>query len=489
MKMQSPAIRVALTVIVPRNLAALLAGLLGLVLAGCVHAPLNQMLTEDAVPHQIGIVPRPAESPNDGVAVVLFFSGGGTRAAAFSYGVLKELSQTMLPGSPPRRLLDDVEGIGAVSGGSFTAAYYCLYHDRIFQDFESRFLKKNVERALALRVLNPIAWRKLMSPYFGRSDLAAEYYDNNLFDGAKFGDLAKTGGRPFLAINATDMATGEHFVFSCPRFGLIASDINQFSIARAVAASSAVPLVLTPVTIKNYAGLPGAAQPHFLPRTAGDDSQVSHREAQVLSILNSYSDSKTKPYLHLVDGGMADNLGLQSLIDDTVAAGGASRLMELSGMQLPKRLVIIEVNSAASRGEEWNRREAVPGPLTSILALGDRSGERADYQTIEAFRDALESWKKAEMAAQRAAGDAPDYYFIQVDFNAIANASERSYFLNLMTTFTLPNSTVDRLVAAGGKILGLESGTLSPRMIGSSCRCCRPARATTASSAPARGIE
>jgi NTE family protein len=435
------------------GISALIAGLVCLVLAGCVHAPLNQMLTEEAVPNQIKIVPRPTELPSDGTAVALFFSGGGTRAAAFSYGVLKELSQTMVPGSPPRRLLDDVEVVGAVSGGSFTAAYYCLYHDRIFQDFESRFLKKNVERALAMRALNPVAWPRLMSPYYGRSDLAAEYYDKHLFGGARFGDLAKTGGRPYLAINATDMATGEHFVFSHPRFGLIASDINDFPIARAVAASSAVPLILTPMTIKNYAGLPGAAKPHFVPRTPEDGSRISPHEAQVLSILNSYADSKNKPYIHLVDGGLADNLGMQSLIDDTIAVGGASRLLELGGMQRPKRLVIIVVNSAASRGEEWNRREAVPGPLTSILALGDRSGERANQQTIKAFRDGLESWKKSERDARAVTGDSPDYYFIQVDFNAIANPSERSFFRNLMTTFTLPDTTIDRLVAAGGTIL------------------------------------
>jgi NTE family protein len=432
------------------------AAALGLLLTACVHAPLNRMLTEEAVPKQIGIVPRPTQPASDGVAVALFFSGGGTRAAAFSYGVLKELSQTTLPASdsqPPRRLLDDVEAVAAVSGGSFTAAYYCLYHDRIFEDFESRFLKRNVERALALEVLNPLMWPKLMSPYFGRSDMAAEYYDRILFNGAKFGDLAKAGGRPYLAINATDMATGEHFVFSHPRFALIASEINEFSIARAVAASSAVPLLLTPVTIKNYAGMPGAAQPRIVPRTLRDETQVSHREAEILRILHSYSDSTNKPYVHLVDGGLADNLGMQSLIDDTVAVGGTSKWIELGRLQRPKRLVVIVVNSAASRGEEWNRREAVPGTVTSILALGDRSGERANYQTMEAFRETLESWKKAERNSGSVRGDAPDYYFIQVGFDAIANASERSFFLNLMTTFNLPDSTVDRLVTAGGKIL------------------------------------
>ncbi len=431
-------------------------GAFGLILASCVHAPLNKMLTADAAPAQVGIVPRPAQPASDGVFVVLFFSGGGTRAAAFSYGVLKELSLTALPASgdvPPRRLLDDVEVVGAVSGGSFTAAYYCLYHDRIFQDFESRFLKRDVQRALAVRALNPLVWPKLMSPYYGRSDLAAEYYDKHLFDGATFGDLAKSGGRPYLAINATDLATGEHFVFSSPRFGLIASDINQFHIARAVAASSAVPLVLTPVTIKNYAGMAGAARPRFVPRAASDDARLSHHDAQVLRILNSYADSTKRPFIHLVDGGMADNLGMQSLIDDVIAAGGPSKFMELSGISRPSKLVIIVVNSAASRGEEWNRREAVPGMLTTALAIGDRSGERADYQTMELFRDALESWKKSQRRTGKAAADSPDYYFIQVGFDEVANESDRSFFRSLMTTFWLPDKTVDRLVNAGGKVL------------------------------------
>jgi NTE family protein len=435
------------------TVGALIASTVSLLLAGCVHAPLNKMLTEEAVSAQIGIVPRLAEPSDDGLAVALFFSGGGTRAAAFSYGVLKELSQTTRPGPTPGRLLDDVEVIGAVSGGSFTAAYYCLYHDRIFQDFESRFLKRNVERALALRVANPVAWPKLGSRYYGRSDLAAEYYDQLLFDGAKFGDLAKTGGRPYLAINATDMATGQHFVFSHPRFALIGSNINEFPIARAVAASSAVPLVLTPMTIKNYVGTPGAAKPRILPRIAGDDRAVSRYDAETLRILHSYADATNRPYIHLVDGGLADNLGMQSLIDDMVAVGGASRLMELNGLQRTKRLAVIVVNSAASRGEEWNRREAVPGMLTSILALGDRSGERANHQTMEAFRHALESWKKSKREAGQTPDDSADYYFIHVGFDALADASERSYFRSLLTTFTLPDSTVDRLVAAGGSIL------------------------------------
>ncbi|MDB6115532.1 MAG: hypothetical protein JWQ62_2477, partial [Lacunisphaera sp.] len=289
-------------------------------------------------------------------------------------------------------------------------------------------------------------------PYYGRSDLAAEYYDSHIFSGAKFGDLIKAGGRPYLAINSTDMATGEHFIFNDTRFGLISSDLNDYPIARAVAASSAIPLVLTPLTVKNYAGAPGAAKSDF-PIRQPDADQLSYRDRQVLGILHSYADAENRPYIHLVDGGFADNLGLESFLDDAIAVGGISKLLARGVTRQPKRLVAIVVNAAAHRGDEWNKREAVPGILTSILALGDQSGVRANYQVMEDFREALEGWKKGERERQTPSDSPPDYYLIHVGFEAVRDKDDRSFFLSLLTTFNLPNATVDRLTAAAGEIL------------------------------------
>ena len=107
---------------------------------------------------------------------MLAFSGGGTRAAALSYGVLEELAKTEV-GSPSHehRLLDDVKMVSAVSGGSITAAYYTLYGDRIFSDYESRFLKRHDQTWLLLRLLAPWNLARVASPKYGASDLAAEY--------------------------------------------------------------------------------------------------------------------------------------------------------------------------------------------------------------------------------------------------------------------------------------------------------------------------
>jgi NTE family protein len=149
---------------------------------GCAHYPVNQPLKQ--VDLQGGYRGRYMETSGNSENLLLYltFSGGGTRAAALSYGVLEELKKTeVVIDGTKRRLLDEVDGISSVSGGSFTAGYYGLFGDRIFEDFESKFLKKNIQGALAARtLLNPINWFRLSSDTFDRSDLAAEYYDEHV---------------------------------------------------------------------------------------------------------------------------------------------------------------------------------------------------------------------------------------------------------------------------------------------------------------------
>jgi NTE family protein len=195
----------------------------------------------------------PGNSEN--LLLYLTFSGGGTRAAALSYGVLEELRKTeVVIDGKNRRLLDEVDAISSVSGGSFTAGYFGLFGDRIFEDFETKFLKKNIQGALAVRTLfNPINWFRLSSSTFDRSDLAAEYYDEHVFEGRTFGDIAARKG-PMIMMNASDMTHGLRVGFNQDGFDVICSDLSRFPVARAAAASSAVPMLLSPISMRNYAG-------------------------------------------------------------------------------------------------------------------------------------------------------------------------------------------------------------------------------------------
>jgi len=156
-----------------------IAGLLAITaLGGCASRPINERIAQ--VDPQTGYRPYlliPKRANNDPRTLfVLSFSGGGTRAAAFSYGVLEELRRTeFFVGGQRRRLIDEVDIITGVSGGSFTALAYALYGERLFSEYEERFLKRDVQGALVSRSLNPFNWRKFIGGSAGRSELAAEY--------------------------------------------------------------------------------------------------------------------------------------------------------------------------------------------------------------------------------------------------------------------------------------------------------------------------
>ena len=190
--------------------------------SGCAHYPVNAPLA--AVDGRTGYrFENTAFSTNsDDLLLMLAFSGGGTRAAALDFGVLEELARTSVgPPSAQHRLIDEVDLISSVSGGSFTAAYYAIWGDRIFSDFEPQFLTKRLHNGLFLRILAPWNTVRLFSPTFNRSDLAAEYYDGLLFKGATFGDLAARPGAPFLIINSTDLTSGARFEFTQDQFDFI----------------------------------------------------------------------------------------------------------------------------------------------------------------------------------------------------------------------------------------------------------------------------
>ena len=257
---------------------------------------------------------------------VLAFSGGGTRAAALSYGVLEELRRTEIAvDGQRRRLIDEVDIITGVSGGSFTALAYALYGERLFSEYEQRFLKRDVQGELIQRALNPFNWWKFIGGSAGRSELAAEYYDEILFEGATYADLLAKQG-PVAIANGTDISTGSRLSFYQNDFDLLCSDLNKVRLSRAAATSSAVPVVLSAVTFNNYGGTCGYEYPAWVRDVAKPEGRArpSARALQRYREMQDFQNSKDRPYIHLVDGGVADNIGMRSVLEALEALGAST---------------------------------------------------------------------------------------------------------------------------------------------------------------------
>lgn len=389
---------------------------------------------------------RSAKLNND-IEVVLAFSGGGTRAAAFSYGILKALRDTtVMVDGRKERLLDEVDFISSVSGGSFTAAYYGLHGDRVFEDFEDRFLRRDVQGGLVRGLFNPL--RTVSNK--GRTEVAIGQYEADVFEGATFADMAKEN-RPLIVINASDLAHGVRFSFIQDYFDLLCSDLSTFPVSRAVAASSAVPVLFTPVVVRNHTDCMADKPGWFTEarKRSADNPEI----ALALDGVETYFDKEHKKYAHFVDGGITDNLGLRAFYEIVEFSGGVASYIERANQQLPRRMVLIVVNASRERDYEMVATSKTPSLAKSVGALSDAQLHHYSAATLALMRRSMIQW--AEELSTPEQPVVP--YVIELGFRDIIQPKKRRFFNQIPTSFSLTDEQVDELIVAGRDILQANS--------------------------------
>jgi NTE family protein len=435
-------------------LPALLLTLMPLFIGGCTSYGVIDNPPITAMEHGSGYSWQSwsKESRGSDLTVILSFSGGGTRAAALAYGVLQGLRDTTIEvggdvDGRTVRLLDEVDYISSVSGGSFTSAYYGLYGDRIFEDFEEDFLLRDVEKHLFWGLANPAEWFRKG----GRTEMAIRYYNENVFHGATFADM-KRDNAPLILINASDLGHGMRFSFIQEYFNLLCSDVNSFPVAKAVAASSAVPLVFLPVVLENYsdcdtrhlAWLDAARK-----RTESDPLMQ-----QMVNDIDSLLDKDQRHYVHLVDGGITDNLGLRALYELFTLSGGVKETLRIHHKKAPSRLVIISVNASTDPEPLMDKSNAEPSISETIGAMSDVQLHRYNTATLELMERSLEQWTNAMSTP----GHPVKSYFIRIGVDDIESAKHRMFFNQIPTSFSLSKEQVDRLAQGGKAILQGNAG-------------------------------
>jgi NTE family protein len=440
-----------------------LAALLALALGGCATPPTD--LRADKVDLAAGyrletaferVVHRDPET-----LLLVAFSGGGTRAAALSFGVLEALRDTPVAGNAGAdRLLDRVDAISGVSGGSFTALAYAHFGERVFDEFPRRFLLRDVQGALIAKVLDPLHWPALLAGQTTRSDLAADYYDQVLFDGATYGDLMRSKG-PMVVVSATDFTSGSRFTFTQGTFDFICADLSRMRLAVAATASSAVPIAFAPVTLRNWGGTCGLALPGWVtsPDRLGPVATLSLH--QQLAALLALEDSAREPWLHLVDGGVSDNLGLRAFLDLLEAMSTREEVRAELGLGRVRRIAVIVVNALSATPPDWGRSRAGPGLFETVLQATSVPIDRNSMDTLLFMQAMVDTWRlrrEVSVLTERAQGhnvDLPtiEFYPIVLSFNDVSDPQDRDFFNALPTTFSLPPETVDRLRAVGRSLL------------------------------------
>jgi len=191
------------------------------------------------------------------------------------------------------------------------------------------------------------------------------------------------------------------------------------------------------------------------------------RAIRTLKAEQAFRDSVHRPYLHLVDGGVSDNVGMRTVLD-------ALEILEAlheAGMPSPfdsaRRIIVFIVNSLSSPPTNWDESESPPGTVDVLLKAAGTPIDTFSYEAVELLKDTAARWQtlrrirnSAVMAANKdpavaAAMRSPDaeVYAIDVSFPALKDKAELAYLNQQPTSFVLPPEAVDRLRAAAGTII------------------------------------
>ncbi|MFN3659250.1 MAG: patatin-like phospholipase family protein [Pseudolabrys sp.] len=401
---------------------------------------------------------------NDGTVIGLSFSGGGTRAAAFSFGVLEELARTP---SGKGDLLDKVGMVSGVSGGAISAAYFGLKGRAALGDFRERFLTQDVMAELRTTI-NLVNVGRALGGGINTDESLRNWFNKQLFHDATFADLIKRG-RPITLINATDVYSRTPFLFAPPTFAALCSNLADYQVSAAVAASAAVPGAFAPIVIETFPGQCQAPLPPSLERAAKDASGSPLLQAYARSLERARSGQVK--YIKLLDGGLVDNYGLSGMTIARAASGTPwGPLLPSDAAQL-RRLTFLVVDSG--RGPQGNWAQTVEGPageelitavIDTVIDANTQSSYAAFEITMRQWRDEIVRWrcglKPAEAAQLRGRSGPWNCRDLKITVGRISfsqfDAARAKKLNEVPTSFTLPAGTIDELRQAGSEGLRMN---------------------------------
>ncbi len=440
--------------------ASVLTGLLAL--GGCATdvGPIN--LLHSAVP-----AASPAFIPDAGddgsTVVALAFSGGGLRAAAFSYGVLRALDDLVVDEVPYQRsMVDNIRMISGTSGGSVLAAYFGVKGRDDYRDFDEKFLYRNAEQAMYTNPLSPVTVARAISGGANDRSSFARWLDDNVFANATFKSF-RWPNAPMVWINASDIFNHSPFLFTYDTFAALCSDLDSVSISDAVAASAAAPVIFAPIVLEAKRDRCHYQQPAWLTRALAKESASIRLESYAQALL-SYHQREDINYVKLLDGGLTDNLGITGFALERAAASTPHGPLSAEQAVKLRHLLFVVADAGQFQTADWAKRLHGPtvAPLVQtairtsmaasvrheldalIFAMREWRGELIAYrcglsqQTVRQLRGSLAGWNCRDV----------DIVVEHLSFADLEDETERELSA-VPTRLALPRAQVDKLINAG----------------------------------------
>ncbi len=431
-------------------------------LQGCAVTFENKPRNAPAIPESFRPVNQP-HAPTNIVgenAMALSFSGGGLRAAAYSFGVLQGLDA--MSSVNGKTMLDDLTFVTSVSGGSMTAAYYGLDGKATLKTFRAEGLLRDGEADLRFSLYNPVNLARLLSGGLNDRSNFQRWLEDDLFKKATYADMFRRG-KPEVWINATHVYQRVAFPFTERVFDALCSDLASFPVSEAVAASMAVPVFFVPVVLEKHPQNCLTKLPDWMQDPAASAGKPLLTQA-LARTMRDMRDTRNGRYIKLIDGGVTDNFGLVSVLQARIVQGTPyGPLTEHDAVTVRNMLFVV---ADAGQGPNGSWLQQIDGPSSVDLASAAidaaiDANVRLSYdgfvlmlknwrEDIVRYRCSLDAKRVAEIRQSQPGWSCEDVNFSVTHMSFADLGPERASALEAIPTrLKLPAATVDDLIAAG----------------------------------------
>lgn len=194
---------------------------------------------------------------------------------------------------------------------------------------------------------------------------------------------------------------------------------------------------------------------------AGEQASVG-RLRQRLHDIREFERGDRRPFPHLVDGGVADSLGLRTILERLLEAEFSQKIEKLC------RTLLNVVNARSDPATDWDRSEDGPGVVDVLLKSISVPIEHESSESLKLMRDLTARWHRSGSGLGLIA--APKFFAVNVNFEDLSDVSERTSLMATSTSFHLPSGKVDRLRGAAARALRTSASFQAPKSAGR----CRP---------------
>jgi NTE family protein len=224
------------------------------------------------------------------------------------------------------------------------------------------------------------------------------------------------------------------------------------------------------LTLSNYPKGESYTEPEWIDSALDPETRINNpRRFASAQIAKSYEDARKRPFIHLLDGGLSDNIGLRGPTHSLLSTDGQDSLLRMINNRQIRKIAVIHVNAKTGSVPGWDKTKRAPGLLGMVSTVTTAPMNDYSAETIQSLNEEIKSQflqprKTEKDFAKWLEKNCPDvnwpqklpgldFYEIDVSFDDVNSEPDRQKLKNLPANFHLPDETIDLLERSGAEVL------------------------------------